>query len=471
MATKYEILLQGGTVVDPVSQVEGVRDMAISAGKIAEIGQSIDPSQAAQRFDLHGQYVVPGIIDLHTHQSAWLGGRFGHKMLALAGVTTALDMSGPVDSVLELARDYGAGLNIATIEHVRPGHTVADNDPQSPELQAFLAECLRKGALGWKLLGGHYPLTPDATARAIRIANQHGAYVAFHAGTTQNGSNIDGFLEAVELADGHALHLAHINSYCRGAKRPYMQETEAAIAALIEHPKIRSESYLSTLNGTSAKCTNSLPESAVTRKCLADGGFRPTEAGLEQAILAGWAEINLETEDEVVLAVGQPAVAYWRQRQTDTTVSFRVNPPEPRIRLATAKRETGEFVVDCISTDGGGIPRNVIVEMGMSLVRLQALTMPEFVRKTSVNPARILGLQNKGHLTPGADADITVIDPLAQKASLSISNGRVIMHDGRVLGSGSRIVTTAAGAAYVREQGLPVTVVDLGDSAFYRGIS
>ena len=47
-------------------------------------------------------------------------------------------------------------------------------------------------------------------------------------------------------------------------------------------------------------------------------------------------------------------------------------------------------MVDCISTDGGGIPRNVIVEMGLAMVKLQALSMEEFVIKTSVNPAKIL---------------------------------------------------------------------------------
>jgi hypothetical protein len=191
--------------------------------------------------------------------------------------------------------------------------------------------------------------------------------VAFHVGTTSHGSNIDGFLQAADLAAGNAVHIAHINSYCRGAVRPYMVETEEAIAALIAHPNLRTENYLSPLNGTSAKCANGAPESRVTQQCLKIGGFPTTEAGFEAAILAGWAEINVEAGGEVALGTGKAAVEYWRQRGTDTTVSFRVNPPEPRLRLATAKRPSGEFVVDCISTDGGGIPRNVIVEMGLAL--------------------------------------------------------------------------------------------------------
>ncbi|MGI6359215.1 MAG: amidohydrolase family protein [Bacillota bacterium] len=471
MTTKFDILLKGGVVVDPVSQIEGVMDVGIRQGKIAQIEPDLNPTDADECFYLDGYHVVPGIIDLHTHESAWLGGRFGHKMMAQAGVTTALDMSGPTDSVLDIARENGAGLNIAVLEHIRPGHTVGSNNPQAGELRAFLAQCLQKGALGWKLLGGHYPLTPDATATAIRIANENRAYVAFHAGTTNKGSNIEGMMEAIELADGNCLHLAHVNSYCRGLVRPHMLETEEAIAALKQHPRIRSESYLATVNGTSAKCTAGVPESDVTKKCLVTGGYPATEDGLEQAIVEGWAQINLESGGKMVLAVGKDAAEYWRHMQTDTTLSFQVNPPEPRIRLATAKRDSGQFVVDCISTDGGGIPRNVIVDMGLALVKLQALSMRDFVQKTSVNPARILGLTNKGHFQPGADADISVLHLNSQQAYLSLVGGKVIMYRGYVCGSGSQVITAQAGAAYVRERGLTPIVVDLANSAFYQGIS
>jgi len=369
---------------------------------------------------------------------------------------------------LDIARDYGVGLNIACINYVRPGHTVADEDPGESELQNLLEKCLAQGAIGFKLLGGHYPLTPDATARAIAVANRYKAYIAFHAGSKKNGSNIDGFLEAVALAQGHSLHIAHVNSYCRGLIRPYMAEAEEAVAALMENPNIRTESYLSPMNGTSAKCSGGVPESLVTQKCLAIGGFRSSEAGMEEAILAGWAQINVEAGGRMILATGPDAVAYWRQKQTNATVGFKVNPPEPRLRLATAKRSSGGFVVDCISTDGGGIPRNVIAEMGLALVKLQALTMQEFVIKASYNPARILGLANKGHFREGADADVTVLDLASQQPVMAIANGQVIMHKGFVCGKGGCIVTTTAGVGYVREKGLTPLVVDLAHSGFYQ---
>ena len=470
MSYQYDVLLKNGTVVDYATNQEAVMDVAIEDGKIAEIAPGLNPTQARDVVDVSGQHVVPGIIDLHTHFSNWVGGRYGHKMLALAGVTTALDMAGPIEGVWDLARDYGAGLNIASIEYVRPEHTVPNEDPSEAELQALLARCLRQGGLGLKLLGGHYPLTVEATARAIELVNRHRAYVAFHCGSLRNGSNIDGFLDAVKLANGHALHVAHINSYTRGLKRPYMAEVEEALAALIANPVLRSESYLSPMNGTSAKCAQGVPESLQTQTNLAMGGFEKTEAGLAEAIIAGWAHINLEEGGQMVLATGDKALAYWREHGTDTTVSFKVNPAEPRLRLATAKRPSGAFVVDCLSTDGGGIPRNVIVPMGLSLVKLQALTMKEFVQKTSYNPARILGLAKKGHFQPGADADISVLNLDAQAPVMSMVGGRMIMYKGFVCGQGSQAITTEAGVAFVKEKGLQPLVVDIAESGFYRAI-
>ena len=167
-----------------------------------------------------------------------------------------------------------------------------------------------------------------------------------------------------------------------------------------------------------------------------------------------------------MLASGPEAVTWWRKRKTDATISFRVNPPEPRIRLATAKDKKGNFVVDCISTDGGGIPRNVTVAMGLPLVKLQTLSIEEFVIKTSLNPAMILGLVNKGHLGIGADADISVIDLQTSEVDMTLSRGRIVTYKGYVCGRGTCIITTPAGASYVKQKGLDSIVVDPNRTPF-----
>lgn len=464
---RYDLLIKNGYVVDYATGREGYFDVAVQNGLVTAVESSISGS-AAQEIDASGKLILPGLVDSHVHASAWLGGSYAHAMLIKAGVTSALDMSGPGTSVLELARGYGVGLNLATIEYVRPGHTVSTADPAEAELQELLERVLRQGSLGIKLLGGHYPLTVAATARAIKTAADMGAYTAFHAGTAEHGSNIEGMLEAVELADGNPLHLAHINAYCRGTVRPETEETELALKALLDNPNISCESYLSPLNGTSAEIIDGLPGSMVTSRCLKTGGFTEDEAGMEAALLAGWAQVNYPQGQEMTLLTGEPARDYWLEQKTLVSVSFAVNPVGPRVRLATDKKADGGFIVDAISTDGGGIPRNVLLPAGLALLDLGGLTLQELVAKISYLPAQMLGLTNKGSLAAGWDADITIVDRLRRSAFATIIGGQVCYIDGKILGRGGRIITTAAGADYVRSQGLEPLIVDLADSSVLR---
>ena len=465
---KYDTVLKNGMVVDYKADIAKVMDIGIKDGVIAAMEEGISAASGKEVFELEGKTVMPGMIDPHVHVSAWLGGAVGHSMMAKAGVTTALDMSGPNSSVFDLVRSHGAGLNIATIEYVRPGHTISCAEPADAEIDALLDSVMRQGSIGVKMLGGHYPLTPEATGRCIKMAAKRNAYIAFHAGTTNKGSTLEGFLEAVELANGLPLHLAHINAYCRGAVKPYMEETEIAVQTLTDNPNIVSESYLSPFNGTSAEIINGVPGSNVTKRCLAMGGFSPDEAGLEKAILNGWAHINQPLAGETLLVTGDEGVAHWRSRNTDTTVSFAVNPIEPRIRLACAKRPDGSFVVDGICTDGGGIPRNVTIPLGLALIELGGLSWKEFVQKTSYTPARMLGLVSKGSLAQGMDADITVIDTKRRKADMTFVAGRLCLYKDAVFGKGGTIITTKEGEAYVQSMGLNALVVKPEDRASVR---
>jgi formylmethanofuran dehydrogenase subunit A len=81
---------------------------------------------------------------------------------------------------------------------------------------------------------------------------------------------------------------------------------------------------------------------------------------------------------------------------------------------------------------------------------------------------RILGLQNKGHLTIGADADITIVELSTQQPVMTVSNGKIIMKGGKIFGNGTRMITTPAGASFVKSKGLKTLVVDPKASPFYR---
>ncbi|WP_349295067.1 amidohydrolase family protein (plasmid) [Thioclava sp. 'Guangxiensis'] len=458
----YDLILRGGILCDPVSAREGRFDIAFEAGKISEVAPKIT-APARRVEDVTGLHVLPGIIDSHVHVSNWMGGAAGHRMLALAGVTTALDMAGPIDSVMEIAARTGTGLTLACIDYIRPGHTVEGTDPDMPELEAALARARQAGAVGLKILGGHFPLSATASGRVIELCAREGAHVAFHAGTLETPQNLHGMREACDLAAGHPLHLPHVNAYARGFEASAHLEAWEATRILSAHPNIWSESYLAPINGNSAKCSNGIPESVATQRNLIAGGYTPDLDGMAKAIAEGWAWIHLYEDGVTHLETGPVAVQAWREAMTDIGMSFFVNPPETSLSLAILKRDDGSFAIDALATDGGGLPRNDLCERGLALVHLGALRLAEFVHKTSVAPARMMGLSgSKGHLGIGADADVTVIDLAARKPVLSYGEGRAILERGKVVGQGTTMIVPPEGRARAESLGLRVHIAQAG---------
>lgn len=468
----YSLIIKNGLLIDPANKINGYYDIAIDRhGKIARVEKEICAA-ALEIFDAKGLIVAPGIIDCHMHASSTYGGPLAHRMLAKAGVVTAIELGGPIEDTIPLAHEHGCGLNMAFLQTVKPGKTVSGPDPDRMEIDRLLDQTLAAGGIGFKILGGHFPLTPEATATVFSAANERGAYIAFHAGTLATGSNLNGFKEAIELAAGKRLHLAHINSYCRGTILPAEQEAEEALALLEHNPNIQAESYLARINGLSGACMNGRPESTGTQAALRLEGFAETEEGMREAIKAGWCQVNAPVGGEIVQLPPAEGLAFWEGQQREglpSAVSFAINPPIPRLRLASAKGQDGKFIINAISTDGGGIPRNDQVEKGLALVRAGVFTLDEFIHKVTEAPARMLGLTGKGHLAEGADADISVLCLNTLRPKLTIGQGRVIMHNGLVTGSGTNIITsTKGGKSLLRNGHKHLQQLDLEDRPFLR---
>ena len=67
MASKYDLLLKGGEVVDPSQHLRGVRDVAFNGGKVAAVEAGIPGEEARETVDVSGKLVTPGLIDIHGH--------------------------------------------------------------------------------------------------------------------------------------------------------------------------------------------------------------------------------------------------------------------------------------------------------------------------------------------------------------------------------------------------------------------
>jgi dihydroorotase len=99
-AQEYDLLLQGGHVIDGKNKISAVRDVAIRAGKIAEVAAKIDPAKAHKVVNVSGLYVTPGLVDIHVHVYAGTGQRGAYSgdnsvypdgFTLRSGVTTVVD--------------------------------------------------------------------------------------------------------------------------------------------------------------------------------------------------------------------------------------------------------------------------------------------------------------------------------------------------------------------------------------------
>jgi len=90
---RSDLLIRGGRVVDPSQDIDAVRDVAISEGKIARVEPNIPSSQAREVIDANGKVVTPGLIDIHTHVFPYVGpyGIEPDPACLHRGVTTVVD--------------------------------------------------------------------------------------------------------------------------------------------------------------------------------------------------------------------------------------------------------------------------------------------------------------------------------------------------------------------------------------------
>ncbi len=66
-AQEIDLLLKGGHVIDPKNHLDSKMDLAIVNGKIAQVGPDIPTRNAKLVVDVTGMYVTPGLIDMHVH--------------------------------------------------------------------------------------------------------------------------------------------------------------------------------------------------------------------------------------------------------------------------------------------------------------------------------------------------------------------------------------------------------------------
>lgn len=92
-ASHYDLVLKGGTVVDPAQSLHSRADIAFLDGIVAAVGDALPTANAREVVDCEGQLVVPGLIDLHVHVFPGVShyGIEPDPHCIAHGVTTAVD--------------------------------------------------------------------------------------------------------------------------------------------------------------------------------------------------------------------------------------------------------------------------------------------------------------------------------------------------------------------------------------------
>src|SRR4029453_2488974 len=94
----FDTIVANGRVVTATDTYTS--DVAITAGKIAAIGQNLPRENATTIIDAAGKYVLPGGIDVHTHLDMPFGGttsaddfETGTRAAAFGGTTPLIDFA------------------------------------------------------------------------------------------------------------------------------------------------------------------------------------------------------------------------------------------------------------------------------------------------------------------------------------------------------------------------------------------
>src|SRR5215469_16792535 len=98
---RYDLLIQGGHVIDGKNGISAVRDVAIQGGRIAAVAPHLDTENALKTVNAAGLYVMPGLVDIHVHVFTGTGERSsyaGDNSLPPDGFTLRVGVTSVADA-------------------------------------------------------------------------------------------------------------------------------------------------------------------------------------------------------------------------------------------------------------------------------------------------------------------------------------------------------------------------------------
>lgn len=435
------LLIRGGTVVDEKGLNEA--DVLIIGGKVTEVGRRLVAPQGVEILDASGKFVLPGIIDAHTHfgmksrNGIITADDFyrGSASAACGGVTTVIDYAEPLpgQSLKEAAkqRRLEAESSIAVDFSLHVVIPDLDGDRAS-ELEALL----HYGISSYKVFTTYEGLQikDRDLRRLLQLARELNTLVTVHAEDDQ----------VLQDARHRLIQQARVSPGYHAASRPAEAEGRAVesmirladeTGVLIYFVHISTGAGCRAIGRARAAGQRVLGETCPHYLLLTEELYQRPDA--QKYIMCPplrKAEDNWmlweSLQSGVLQVVATDHCAYtWDQKRSARTC-FETPPGIPG----------SETLLPLLYSEG---------------VARGRLTLPQLVALLSANPARIFGLYpRKGGLAPGSDGDAVILDP-RKEVVLSAKN----LH-------------SAAGYTPFegwRVQGYPETTILRGKIVYHRG--
>jgi dihydroorotase len=425
-----DILLRGGRVIDPARDADGSADVLLQGGKIAAVGGSLAAPAGAQVVDCKGRWVVPGLIDMHTHlrepgQEYKENIETGTRAAAAGGFTAVCAMPNTVPpndnrAVTELmvrrAREVGV-VRVYPIGCITAG--------QKGETLAEMGEMQEAGIVAVSD-DGKGVMNSEVMRRALEYARGLGLLVIQHA-------------EDCSLSANGPAHEGAVSTRIGLRGQPSAAES-TMVARDLELVALTGARY----HVAHASCAETvrLVRDAKRRGLPVTAEVTPHHLFLTDEACAGY---DTSTRVNPPLR-GQSDVEAMRAALADGTMDA--------VATDHAPHSPVEKDVEFELASPGIIGLETALALCLELVAAGLLSPSALVARMSTAPAKILGVPG-GTLAPGSLADVTVIDPqvawTCEPAKLQ-SRSRNTPFAGRVMHGRAMLTIVAGTIAFAEEK-------------------
>lgn len=488
-SAEADLLIRGGTVY-PGGDAPFTGDVAIRGDRIISVGKDLRVS-AKRTIDAAGLIVAPGFIDPHAHMEGWLTADDPQRRLIepflMQGVTTVFvgnDGRGRVDigGLLASASAKPIGINFASFtgfgsirEQVIGAARRAPTAAELTQEMALVRTAMCDGALGLSTGLFYAPQSFADTAEVVALAKVAGELGGAYDTHLRDEANYNiGLAGAVDeaIAVGREaripVHISHIK-----ALGVDVHGMAPAIIARIE--KARGEGLAVTANQYPWEASGTSLTASLMPLWALDGG---REALLKRLADPKLAERLRSEIAENLRRRGGPASLLvvegrWKGKRLDAIATEMGLDPVAAAIAAIREADASTVSFNMAETDITAFMRQPWVFTGSdastghprtwgSFARKhavyvrerQALTLREFIDRSSTLTAQAFGLTDRGRLRPGNYADVAVFDPerFAARATYETPEQpavgmRYVLVNGALAVDGGRMTEVAAGRA------------------------